>query len=258
VPLAQSHKNPFIILHGRGSTASKIARPLLSHLVSDSHTLLEAFHHIKFIFPTAPKRRAKFYNRSVIYQWFDCWHLPGPEKHDDLQYDGLCETSTCLHGLLREEIELVGAGNVVLWGINMGCAAALVAVLTWEGEPFGGVVVMCGWLPLRRGLEGALKAEQIGEEDVFEADTDAIEELDPVVRTIAWLREELDMPKGQTTMTFQHIPIFLGHGVEDQKVPVDIGREAAVCLKALGVPGCWKEYERLVHWNSKDMLHDIK
>lgn len=140
----------------------------------------------------------------------------------------------------------------------MGCAAALVAVLTWEGEPFGAMVGMCGWLPLRRGLEGALKAERIDEEDVFEVNTDAIEELDPVVRTITWLREELDLPKGKTTMAFQHIPIFLGHGVEDQKVPVGFGREAAVCLKALGVTGCWKEYEGLEHWYSKDMLHDIK
>jgi predicted esterase len=258
VPPTQSHKQTFIILHGRGSTASKLAPPLLAHPVSDSQTLLEAFPHTKFIFPTAPKRRAVIYKRSVIYQWFDCWHLSEPEKHDDLQYDGLRETSTYLHGLLREEIELVGAGNVVLWGISMGCAAALVAVLTWEGEPFGAVVGMCGWLPLWRGLEGALKAEQIGEEDVFEAGTDAIEELDPIVRTIAWLREELDMPKGQSTMAFQHISIFLGHGVEDQKVPVDIGREAAVCLKALGVPEHWKEYEGLGHWYSKDMLYDIK
>jgi hypothetical protein len=51
------------------------------------------------------------------------------------------------------EIELVDAKNVVLWGLSQGCAASLVALLTWDGEPFGAVVGMCGWLPFRKHLE---------------------------------------------------------------------------------------------------------
>jgi predicted esterase len=261
---AQEHKQTFIVLHGRGSITSKFAPPLLAAPISDSQTLREAFPHAKFIFPTAPKRRAVIYNRSFTHQWFDCWHLYRPEEHEDLQYDGLRETSAYLHALLVQEIELVGPRNVVLWGLSMGCAAALVVALTWQGEPIGAVVGMCGWLPFRRRLEEALRGGWTddviggGEEDIFEADPEVDAELDRVMKTVEWLREELNMPRGQTTTAFQRIPVFLGHGVEDNKVPVDIGCEAAGCLKALGVSAHWKEYGGLAHWYSRHMLSDIK
>jgi predicted esterase len=122
----QEHKQTFILLHGRGSTGSKFGPDLLAASVSDSQTLSEAFPHAKFIFPTATRRRAVIYKRALTHQWFDCWHLSEPSKREDLQIDGLRETSAYIHALLREEIELVGPRNVVLWGLSMGCAAALV------------------------------------------------------------------------------------------------------------------------------------
>lgn len=158
----------------------------------------------------------------------------------------------------------MGVGNVVLWGLSQGCAAALVAMLTWEGEALGAVVGMCGWLPFRRQLEEIVRGEQAGdvmggdEEDVFEADTARPVGEGPVENAITWLREELEMPKGQTTMSFQQVPVFLGHGVEDDKVLVDLGSEAAHCLRSLGVNVHWTEYKGLGHWYSKDMLCDIK
>jgi predicted esterase len=158
----------------------------------------------------------------------------------------------------------VGARNVVLWGLSQGCAAALVAMLTWEAEPIGAVVGMCGWLPFGKGVEEIAKGQEVvdevggGEEDVFETHPDTIIGEDPAINAIAWLREELEMPKGQTSVTFQLVPVFLGHGVEDGKVFVDLGRDAARCLKALGVKVCWNEYEGLGHWYSKDMLNGIK
>lgn len=264
-PPPLSHKQTHIILHGRGSTAAKFAPPLLASPISDSQTLQEAFPHAKFLFPTAPRRRSTVYNRSMIHQWFDCWRLSEPEKREELQYDGLEETCAYLHGLLRQEIALVGAENVVLWGLSMGCAASLIALLTWEGEPFGAVVGMCGWLPLRRKMEDLLRdgqaADTLGggeEDDCFETDSNAVvEDVDPVMRTIAWLREELDSSTVQTTMAFQRIPIFLGHGVEDPKVPVEMGQNAAVFLKGLGMNVRWKSYQGLGHWYSKDMLIDV-
>jgi acetyl esterase/lipase len=52
-------------------------------------------------------------------------------------------------------------------------------------------------------------------------------------------------------------PVFLGHGTEDDKVPVARGRGAAECLRAAGMHVEWKEYSGLGHWYSADMLTDI-
>jgi predicted esterase len=59
-------------------------------------------------------------------------------------------------------------------------------------------------------------------------------------------------------MAFQQVPVFLGHGLEDEKVFVNLGREAAGCLEALGLQVFWKEYGGPGHWYSKDILNDIK
>jgi predicted esterase len=52
-------------------------------------------------------------------------------------------------------------------------------------------------------------------------------------------------------------PVFLGHGVDDDKVPVVRGREAAACLRAAGVDAEWNEYQGLGHWYSVEMLTDM-
>ncbi|KAM7185515.1 hypothetical protein V8F20_011771 [Naviculisporaceae sp. PSN 640] len=177
-PLANVHKQTFIILHGRGSSAQKFAPSLLSaeftlplnlpkqhdeHLEPSSPSssqkhgqnvtlkLQTAFPHAKFIFPTAPRTRATLYKRAKTNQWFDSWDVSSPPAtgREELQAPGLKETVTYLHGLMEKEIVEVpgGAKNVVLWGISQGCAASLMATLLWETGRLGGVVGMCGWLP---------------------------------------------------------------------------------------------------------------
>lgn len=66
---------------------------------------------------------------------------------EDLMIEGLSKSVEFIHALLRKEIESVGAPNVVLWGLSQGCATSLTALLTWDGEAFGAVVGICGWLP---------------------------------------------------------------------------------------------------------------
>jgi predicted esterase len=45
--------------------------------------------------------------------------------------------------------------------------------------------------------------------------------------------------------------------VDDEKVPVELGRKAAEFLKDVGVKVTWKEYESLGHWYNTDMLRDV-
>ena len=263
IPPLQSHKQTFIILHGRGSDATTFGPVFLDTEVSESEPrdFRAAFPHARFVFPTASKRRAQLYHRSIIKQWFDNWSLETPNERRELQIQGLRESSAYIHSLLAREIKQVGAGNVVLGGLSQGCACALIALLTWNGEPIAAGFGMCGWLPFRVQIEEILTANKgnviRGDEDIFEIDEEAVEEDDPTIQAIAYLKEELEMSAEGRSMPIQKIPIFLGHGTKDERVPVELGREAVSCLERLGVRTEWREYDGLGHWYSSIMLEDI-
>ena len=267
VPPQRSHKQTFI-LHGRGSSASKFGHPLLATFIAGIGTLPDAFPHAKFVFLTASRRRATIYNRSIINQWFDNWSLTEPDERQELQIDGLRESSAFIHEMVRREAGFVGGtGNVVLGGLSQGCAASLVALLLWDGEPLGAVFGMCGWLPFGRGMGDVAR----GVDDVVEGedynpfedsvDDDGVDEaavLADEARAVMYLREELDLPViASTPFGFQGIPIFLGHGKEDENVSVKLGREATLCLRSMGGNVRWEEYEGLGHWYSPEMLLDL-
>ncbi|KAI4170605.1 MAG: hypothetical protein LQ343_004837 [Gyalolechia ehrenbergii] len=261
IPPLQDHKQTFIILHGRGSNATVFGPPLLDTQVSGIQTFRSSFPYAQFVFPTASKRRAQVYHRSVINQWFDNWSLQNPNERTELQIEGLRETSAYIHSLLRSAIDQVGAENVVLGGLSQGCAAALVSLLTWDDRSIAAAFGMCGWLPFRMQMEDiassdSLDNKDLGDDDLFEASGEIVDKDAPTQAT-AFLCEELEFPGKSPSMSFQRIPIFLGHGVKDEKVPVGLGREAVSCLRHLGASVEWQEYEGLGHWYSDAMLHHL-
>lgn len=183
-PLQLPHRQTFILLHGRGSWAEKFGPELLRTPIQSPHfnkektladdskdnpetqkpimTLQVAFPHARFVFPTAARRRATIYKRSYTHQWFDNWKLDPPAtEREELQIEGLHETTKYLHRLLRTEISIVpgGARNVVFGGLSQGCAASLVALLLWEGEDLRAVVGMCGRLPFAERLMAEIRDE---------------------------------------------------------------------------------------------------
>ncbi|KAK4237905.1 alpha/beta-hydrolase [Achaetomium macrosporum] len=295
-PRALPHKQTFILLHGRGSWAEKFGPhnhpqgqtpgpPPPPPTTTTVQTLAAAFPHARFVFPTAARRRATTYRRAYAHQWFDNWKLDPPATdREELQMPGLRETTAYLHGLLRAEIDAVpgGAANVVLGGLSQGCAAALVALLLWEGPPLATAFGMCGWLPFAARLVeeavaggGRGDAKGKGDDDDVEEEDDLFEtgedesagedgtEQDPTVTAIRWLRDELelfgeDVHGRRMGSVFQQTPVFLGHGVEDDRVSAILGRNAAACLETLGVRTFhFNEYEGLAHWYSGEMLRDI-
>ncbi|KAL2017109.1 hypothetical protein VTK56DRAFT_2581 [Thermocarpiscus australiensis] len=301
-PLSQPHKQTLILLHGRGSNAHTfgpdlLSTPFLTDPSSSSHhhcpredddpsspspsTLRTAVPHAKFVFPCAPRQRATIYKRSIINQWFDSWHLDGDDADHSAEewraVDGLRDTVAYLHGLIREEVGRVGAGNVVLGGISQGCAAGLMAMVLWEGEALGGYLGMCGWLPFEKDIREVVGH---GEEmEMEEGTTRSEEDFDPFDRgdgddgsegdvprdlsanAVRELRERLELEQNGGSPTTRppsfDTPVFLGHGDEDEKVPVARGREATKCLNAAGFDVLWKEYRGLGHWFSADMLADM-
>lgn len=220
------HKQTTIILHGRGSSAEKFGTALLQAEIPEFARLIlrRPFPHAKFIFPTASKRRATIYKRTYTNQWFDNWHLSSLIERKELQIEGLRESSAFIHSLLRREIELVGAKNVVLGRLSQGCAASLVGLFTWDREPLATAVGMCGWLPYRRQMEDIVRNIRGDDsDDPFERPENteigfSLENkftgpsYDLPTQAISFLCEELEIALPNGPLAFQSIPIFLGHG----------------------------------------------
>lgn len=162
----KEHKETWIILHGRGSNVQKFGPELLKTAITDYESLPKAFPHAKLIFPTASLRRATIYKRSLTHQWFDNWSLQTPNEKEGLQTECLRETSALVHRILEDEIAIVGAQKVVLGGLSQGCAAALIALLLWEGQPLAAAFGMCGWLPFREHMEDLARAAGHTEDDI--------------------------------------------------------------------------------------------
>ena len=114
---------------------------------------------------------------------------------------------------------------------------------------------MCGWLPFRKQLEDILVSEDLddADDDLFETSGGNVQ-MEAPAQAIAFLIEELNLSVTESSMSFQHVPLFLGHGVDDEKVPVRLGREAVSCLKRMGTCVEWRGYEGLGHWYSSEML----
>lgn len=301
-PLQLPHKQTFILLHGRGSWAEKFGpellrtpiqntclsssggnknNPLIDWPLTDPQahkaamTLQTAFPNARFIFPTAARRRATIYKRAYTHQWFNNWKLDPPAtEREELQIDGLAETTKYLHQLLRTEIAIVpgGAKNVVLGGLSQGCAASLIALLLWDGAALGACFGMCGWLPFAESLMGQIgndRADELHEDgelgfDPFVADvgstTSEETTIAPAGRAVSWLREELGLlvvTSPSTLLPIQETPIYLGHGDQDERVSISLGRRASECLSQLEGDVCWKEYNGLGHWYSSTMIRDL-
>lgn len=258
-PQSGAHSQSFIILHGRGSNGERFGLELLNTLIPGYTGLQNAFPNARFIFPTAAKRRAHIYKRTPTHQWFDNYFLHSPTEREELQFEGLRESTEYVHGLLKGEIVAVGPQNVILWGLSQGCAMSLISSLLWQGEEFAATIGMCGWLPLRKRMEFAVADDQIEcDDDPFGGDSTS-GDISPLQAAIGYLRDELDMPltNGDTEKTTLKIPRFLGHGTEDEKVPVRLGQEAACFMRELGIDTDFIQYDGLGHWYSEQMLKDI-
>jgi predicted esterase len=276
------HRQTFIILHGRGSTAQIFGPPLLDTTTTSGEKLQTGFPHAKIIFLTASRNRATIYKRSYTHQWFDNWHMEESTKRQDLMREGLKKSCEYVHSILRREIEIIGKENVILWGLSQGCATSLTSLLTWDGEPFAATVGMCGYLPFANHIEEIANGNSSEDNDIFGLVEEGYDDLfvhsgdeaddknydndifgyrssvkkDLPMQAVTFLRDEIDIDD-KAGMAFREIPVFLGHGTEDEKVGIEHGREAKNCLDLVGADVQMVEYEGLGHWYSEAMLDDI-
>ena len=195
IPPSTEHTHSVILLHGRGSNATRFGLALLDSKTSSDKSLQQLFPSVKFIFPTAKKRRSTALKRVKINQWFDNFSLEDPSERPELQYEGLKETSEVIHRLVRQEAASLAEGlrNVIIGGLSQGCAMALICLLSFNGncgdadpiaassegistsrsgkQSLGGFIGMSGWLPFAQDIVSAalptLRGGEGGDEDPF-------------------------------------------------------------------------------------------
>jgi len=171
----------------------------------------------------------------------------------------------------------IPALNIILGGISQGCATSLSVLLSLE-FPLGGYVGMSGYLPFQRDI---LSAATDKDTDPFatanndddnndnpfatsqpsspsspsfntQAQTQNPELDDPALKAFHFERELLSLPplpNNTAQETAALTPIFLGHGLEDEKKPYKLGEAAAETMKAAGYEVVrWKLYSGLGHW----------
>ncbi|KAI9750384.1 MAG: hypothetical protein M4579_006495 [Chaenotheca gracillima] len=230
-----------------------------SELASPSGlTLPEFFPTLKFIFPTAAKRRSTVLKRTPINQWFDNFSLVDPSRREELQIEGLTETAAYVRALIDEETRTIPSERVFLGGLSQGSAAAVYTLLTLD-QPLGGFIGMSGWFPFARHVadildDGAGGGTTDGVDDLFE--TDGKDPQSPEWQAINFLRENIGIdavaavddvappPRPPVLGT----PVILGHGEVDEKVNCRLGRQTGDTLTALGMDVDWTIYPNFGHW----------
>ncbi|RDW71460.1 alpha hydrolase-9 [Coleophoma cylindrospora] len=256
------HKQTMLLLHGRGSNGETFGREFLASKTTIGKSIQEHFPDMKFVFPTAKRRRAKWYNRAFITQWFDS--VPINEQSGrrmskeevDWQLEGLAETAEFLRPILDNEVVAVGAKNVFIGGLSQGCAMAAHLLLSYqpgesegdENDSLGGFIGMSGWLPFADEVQDLIRPDElVGKEDnddPFATST----QLSPAIQVCNFVRDIMDLPLlKEMEPSCLRTPVFLGHGKSDEKVKIDLGLEVAIVLRQIGIGVRWEEYDE-GHW----------
>lgn len=131
-----------IVLHGLGADGNDFV-PLVDHLG------LYNEHHVRFIFPHAPKRAVTVNQGTVMRAWYDI-HTLGLADEEDAA--GIAAAQIMINSLLeKEEARGVPSHRIFLAGFSQGGAMALYAGLRYS-RPLAGIIALSAYLPLAEDL----------------------------------------------------------------------------------------------------------
>jgi lysophospholipase-2 len=174
-----------IICHGLGDTADG--------WIDTAGHMASSLPYIKFILPTAPRRRVTMNMGMVMPAWYD---ITGLDKRSNEQCDGIDASRARLVKLMEDEMTMTGLprSRILLAGFSQGGALSLYTGMQLSpsstgaagdgniNTPLAGIVIMSGYLPHSSGF------------------------------TI--------------TPGLEHTPIFHGHGESDPLIKVEYARES--------------------------------
>ncbi|KAG6364265.1 hypothetical protein INS49_005864 [Diaporthe citri] len=237
-----AHTHTIIFLHGRDSVSAEFASELFESEASEPRgkprTFRDLFPTVRWVFPTAPILRSARFDTDMS-QWFDMWSTEDPDERPEIQLPGLRASVSALGDVVREEEGRVARSRIFVGGISQGNAIAVAAFFAeqeeWSG--LGGMIGLCGWMPLR-GMVGA---------------EDGTVQLGRLYRGTS-----SDAPSEPRSP--RPLPIFLGHSRDDIVISVSHGRTLRDTLERFPdeLQVEWHESEDGGHWlNEPHGVDDI-
>ncbi len=264
IPPVSTHTHTVILLHGRDSNGREFAEELFQSESSSGKTLPRHFPGFKWIFPTAHASYSTVFQEDLV-EWFDVYSLTTPSDQEELQMDGLRDSTAFIHGLISDEVKILGPSRrdrVILGGISQGCATAILTLLTGP-RGIGAFIGFAGWLPLM----GHIKEARI---NAASNHSDLGGQM--CVHMAATLRSRLGLEETFLQVSnniaddakvysrdHRHTPIFLGHSADDEIVDIALGEQLRDTLRQTDLYDImWKRYETGGHWIPEpDAIDDL-
>ncbi|KAJ5474772.1 hypothetical protein N7475_004338 [Penicillium sp. IBT 31633x] len=251
-PAQTPHTHTVILLHGRGSNGIEFSEEFLSSTTSKGKDLSACLPSYRWVFPTSRNRWSDRFQEELC-AWFDAYSLEDIHERQDLQKDGLRESTVYILDILESEAKLLDGrlDCIYLGGISQGMATALWAFFAGIGTgriqgPLGGLFGFCGWLPFARQLEGLLSEETVGSPCDARAQRLVSGWFFDQIAGEGVLRAE--KPVDSSVL---RTPVFASHGTDDAWVSVELGRQASQVLRRILVNVTWHEFsgaEGDGHW----------
>ncbi|PSS28438.1 hypothetical protein M430DRAFT_32808 [Amorphotheca resinae ATCC 22711] len=266
-----THTNTLILLHGTSANGPSLSASLQNPNPPSPTPFLPSHPTTKLLFPTGRPHPTTVFQGRETNAWFDIHSFQDRTLGDDslVFRTGMRDSVRYLARLIKSEIEgLDGAGRLVLGGFSQGCALGVVVLLSGELERcgvtekgFGGFVGLSGWLPLWAHVAPLLETQEGG--GVAEGRV----KVRRFLRRYLGLDEDEDGngegvelgvgERDELGTKWLDVPVFLGHGLEDEKVKYEWGQQMADVLLALEMNVQRKAYAGLAHWWCAEEMGDI-
>ncbi|KAM0316072.1 hypothetical protein ACHAPQ_011425 [Fusarium lateritium] len=255
------HTHTAILLHGRGSNGEEFAQELFDETkLSDGTSLAQKLPSWRWVFPSSRELWSTAFEEDMP-AWFEAHSLTDTTARQDLQIPGIKESVKYLKKILGEEIERLNgiSEKVFLGGISQGAAVGMWAFLCRDHpeRPLGAFFGASSWLPFASDIDRHLLSSLSIESYPHDSSTEQ-SQVDAFVNEMLADAKSSLVRNGEA---FLSTPIFLGHGIDDAYVDVDLGREARDVFTRVGFSVEWKEYtgaEQEGHWiKSPEEVDDL-
>jgi predicted esterase len=257
---SSEHTHTVIMLHGRGSNGPEFAEELAETMAPGQKPLTDRFPSWRWVFPSSQEMWSTAFE-EMLPAWFEAHSLTDTSARADLQMKGIRQSVAYIQSILDQEAAKLGGQTekLVIMGISQGGAIGMWTLLCQGnlGKQLGAFVGASTWLPFAANIQGLLWRNDAHETDKASPETDPSDAF--VADMLSTGNQPAPSPGADGL--FRATPIFLGHGIDDAVVDVDLGRQAQDVLTNIGFQTEWKEYsgaELEGHWlKSPEQIDDI-